>query len=217
VAFATVAATTSANASETTRPEPPLKVARAVVRATDRAPVIETRDGRAVDGHPMYVSYSDRRDRITAAYLAGKLAQGTIDSTLFAASGGCFTREPLAGSAPLSRIAVSLLPLPSATQRVSYELSGRALSWREPATRQHGEERGDVTFDARGRITRSHRAPYTDGRSRVDGETIVLSYPARLPRFVPTVLPRPVCRPHAAANTTRFLPEGGENHRSHTS
>jgi hypothetical protein len=121
-----------------------------------------------------------------------------------------------ASTAP-GRIAVSLLPLPSATQHVSYARTGRTLFWRERSDRQHSEERGTVTFNARGRIIRSHRGPYTDGRSRVDGETMLLSYPLRLPRSVPTSLPRPVCQPRPGTSTKKFAPEGGENHRSHAS
>jgi hypothetical protein len=197
--------------------EAPLKVAWAVVRATDAAPIIETHDGRVIDGHAAYVSYIDRRVRITAAYLGGKLAQGTVGSTLYAASGACFKREPLAGSATLSRIATDLMPLPSGTQRVRYARRGRDLRWREPADRQHSAERGVVAFNARGRIVRSRRASYTDGRRTVDGETIVLSYPSQLPRFVPTSVPRPVCKSRAEPNTKKFAPEGGENDRSQAS
>jgi hypothetical protein len=171
----------------------PLKTAAAIVRATDRSSVIETRDGKKVAGHAVYASYSDRRSRIAATYLEGRLVQGTVDTTLYAANGSCFKHEQLSEFVGLSQLATSLLPLPTHTQRVSYTLTGRALHWREPATKQHGVEHGTVEFNARDQVTGSYTATYSSGHSKVDGQTISVSYPAKLPRSVPAALPKPVC------------------------
>lgn len=193
VLLATVASCTTAAAAAQS-PAKALKLAKAVVKATDHTPIVETRDGDLIAGHAAYASYSDRRSRIAATYLGGRLVQGTVDTTLYAASGRCFKREQLHGFVGLSQLAKSLLPLPTNAQRVSYALAGRSLRWREAATKQHSAEHGTVEFDARDRITSSSTAAYTYGHSKAEAETITVSYPAKLPGSVPAVLPKPVCK-----------------------
>ncbi len=174
-----------------------LETAEAVIRATDRAPVIESHEGASIAGRAIYAGYSDRRTRISATYLEGKLVQGTVDTTLYAANGACFKHEQLPHFVGLSHVATSLLPPPIANRPVSYRLSGHTLHWREPATKQHSVERGAVEFDAYDRITGGHTAPYVYGHDKAPAQTLRLSYPSKLPRSVPGALPKPACKSSA--------------------
>ena len=199
---------TTAAAGAAPAPKNPLATARMLVAATDHAPIVETRDSASVAGHAIYASYSDRRRQLAATYLEGKLVQGTVDTTLYAANGACFRREQLPKFVGLTRIATTLLPLPSREQRVSYALSGHTLHWREAATKQHSVERGTVEFDQHGRITSSRTAPYTYGHSRAAGQRLKLVYPAKLPHAVPSTPPKPACK--ASAEREQIQKQGGE-------
>lgn len=187
-------ATNIGTAGATQPPTKALKLAGVVVSATDRTPIVETRDGAVIAGHAVYASYSDRRKRLAATYLEGRLVQGTVDTTLYAANGACFKHQQLQQFVGLSQLAKSLLPLPTRTQHVSYTVSGRTLHWREAATRQHGVERGTVVFNGRDRITSSQTSPYRYGRSKVGGQTIAVTYPTKLPGSVPGAPPKPTCK-----------------------
>lgn len=187
-------ATSVGTAGAAQPPAKALKVAKAIINATDHTPIVETREGAVIARRAAYASYSDRRSRVAATYLEGRLVQSTVNTTLYAASGACFKQEQLQQFVGLSQVAKGLLPLPTRTQRVSYELTGRTLRWQEAATKQHGVERGTVAFNGRDRMTSSHTAPYSYGHSKVEGQRIAVSYPAKLPGSVPVAPPKPMCK-----------------------
>lgn len=164
------------------------RLVQRVVTATDRPALVALR--QRSDFGQRYVTYSDRRSRITVTIIGREIQYGNVRGIGFTRSGrGCYTTmpQPFIG---LADVALTLIPEPQAGPPdvphvgVSYQLRGRQIEWSMAQPGQSRFEHGVITFDSRDRIIRSSSAEHTD----------LISYPRTLPRDAPRSLPHDVCR-----------------------